>query len=514
MQKGMKQDAIDVDFETSRSSPPERIARLPSHFAATFRYPNDDVAGSSRAASSLIVNAIKPDADQQAGPRKSQRKSTAIYADSDDDEEYRLRSGTSSPPKKSNERTYMKASSYDGDTHSPNEKVKVRKRIKRTRDDPNSEAGSIYAHLKGVPDLFDKYNDIMFCGINPGVKSSSSGHHFAHRSNHFYSSLHLAGITAERMRPEQDVEFPFLRPLSLGLTNLASRPTAEGSELLPSELNAGVPLLLDKIKKWKPRTVCFVGKGISEAFIKGLKQAGAIHDDAKGKRSRTFKSTSTRKNASGVKVEDGHSSLEAERDTRLVRKLLAAAIPSTVLCAHASTKPKREDGKLLVASPPSKPSLSPKKLIYTKSNPRDDTGYGILPICIPHTTDLGDGLSIDDVTLFFVTPSSSARVTTHFLNDKARILSSLRLLAEHVQLACSTSQNIPERLSGSQGHGHGNVDVEEDISLGNEPAGMQRVGTNTKLVELEVVDVLRFQTMVDEKPDGDAAFSDGMTVDV
>lgn len=424
--------------------------------------------------------------------------------DFDDDEEYEPKSKGSSPSKRRSTNKLTKASS-DEDEISQDQnganKSKSRKRIRRTRDDPNSAAGSIYSHLKGLPDLFAEHNDIMFCGINPGVKSSSSGHHFAHRSNHFYPSLHLAGITHQRMKPEQDVEFPYLKPYSLGLTNLAGRPTAEGNELLPSELVDGVPLLLEKIQRWKPKTVCFVGKGISEAFMKGLKQAGAIQQGSSAKKGRSPQkaTSSTKVTASGtrIKLEDAEPSLdanstEAADDKHAVPASLKIPIPADVLCAYAA--PAHENGNIKTQKPTSPQKA--KKQLYTKGNSKDDSGYGILPICVPHSGSRGTALSVDDVTLFFVTPSSSARVTTHFVDDKARILKSLRRLVQYLRdtepEAVASSNGSSGRGEGSARRGTSGVKLEPDSPVVNRAYVLLPAHGPTNTIDLEVVDLSRF----------------------
>lgn len=61
-----------------------------------------------------------------------------------------------------------------------------------------------------------------------------------------------------------------------------------------------------------------------------------------------------------------------------------------------------------------------------------DVGYGVLPLCIAHE---------HGTTLLFVTPSTSARVTTHQLAGKARIMSHLPRLLEAE--AAGTSRTIP-----------------------------------------------------------------------
>ncbi|TKY88648.1 hypothetical protein EX895_002279 [Sporisorium graminicola] len=419
--------------------------------------------------------------------------------DDDDPEAYQPRSQSASPSKKRNKQVMDPKMTERDALHGQNGvlKNKSRKRIKRTRDDPNSAAGSIYAHLKGLPDLFADHNDIMFCGINPGVKSSHSGHHFAHRSNHFYPSLHIAGITEQRMKPEQDVDFPSLRPFSLGLTNLAPRPTAEGNELLPSELIDGVPVLLDKIQKRKPRTVCFVGKAISEAFIRGLRQAGAINGGFSAKKKRDSQSASGR--TAGLaqeqkkKLKDNETSLGCPHiglkdDKSDSPNFLRAAIPADILRAFA-TAVEIQDAKPSKGSSPQRT----QKQLYTKGNAKDDSGYGILPICVPHSCQRDKPLSVDQTTFFFVMPSSSARVTTHFLDDKGRILKSLRRLVEHLH----ATEAFRTRSSN-------NFLKEEDVGDSRSVSGTKLesdISRPMNEMKFELVDVSRFS------PDESAAIS-------
>ena len=46
-----------------------------------------------------------------------------------------------------------------------------------------------------LPDLIKTNLKVIFCGINPGLKSAWDGHHFSGRSNRFWKALHLAGFT-------------------------------------------------------------------------------------------------------------------------------------------------------------------------------------------------------------------------------------------------------------------------------------------------------------------------------
>ncbi|GMK55630.1 hypothetical protein CspeluHIS016_0206860 [Cutaneotrichosporon spelunceum] len=121
-----------------------------------------------------------------------------------------------------------------------------------------------YAHYtptrdKLVPDL-----KLVFCGINPGLRSSKSGHHFAHPTNKFWRALYLSGLTPRLLSPEEDLTLP--EAYRYGLTNLVSRVTAEQNELSPAEMRLAVLPLVEKFARFRPRVVCFVGKKIWDIF--------------------------------------------------------------------------------------------------------------------------------------------------------------------------------------------------------------------------------------------------------
>ena len=99
---------------------------------------------------------------------------------------------------------------------------------------------------------------MLFCGINPGLYSAATGNHFARPGNRFWPALHAAGFTPRRLHPsEKDA---FVR-LGLGLTNLVGRATASADELAPAEFVAGRARLAGKVRRYRPRTVAFLGMG-------------------------------------------------------------------------------------------------------------------------------------------------------------------------------------------------------------------------------------------------------------
>jgi double-stranded uracil-DNA glycosylase len=110
---------------------------------------------------------------------------------------------------------------------------------------------------QSLPDLLEPGLSLIFCGINPGMRAASTGHHFAGRGNRFWRVMHLAGFTPEQIRPEDD--HTVLR-YGCGLTTVVPRPTAQAAELSRLEIELAGDAFRRKIEQYAPRHVVFLGK--------------------------------------------------------------------------------------------------------------------------------------------------------------------------------------------------------------------------------------------------------------
>ena len=99
---------------------------------------------------------------------------------------------------------------------------------------------------------------VLFCGINPGLYSGATGHHFARPGNRFWPALHAAGFTPRLLHPSEQA---LLLQYGCGITNLVNRTTATADELAPAEFVAGRRRLAAKLRRYRPRTVAFLGVG-------------------------------------------------------------------------------------------------------------------------------------------------------------------------------------------------------------------------------------------------------------
>jgi double-stranded uracil-DNA glycosylase len=99
---------------------------------------------------------------------------------------------------------------------------------------------------------------VLFVGINPGLYSAATGHHFARPGNRFWPALQQAGFTARQLHPSQQEE---LLEGRYGITNLVNRGTATAGELAPEEFVAGRKRLAAKVRRHRPKIVAFLGVG-------------------------------------------------------------------------------------------------------------------------------------------------------------------------------------------------------------------------------------------------------------
>jgi TDG/mug DNA glycosylase family protein len=112
------------------------------------------------------------------------------------------------------------------------------------------------ARDKQISDVIAPNLRILFVGINPGLYSGATGHHFARPGNRFWRAIHEAGLTPTLLSPDRQRE---LLKFGIGITNLVNRTTARADELTPHELRAGAQTLIEKVERFAPAKLAFLG---------------------------------------------------------------------------------------------------------------------------------------------------------------------------------------------------------------------------------------------------------------
>jgi double-stranded uracil-DNA glycosylase len=128
----------------------------------------------------------------------------------------------------------------------------------RTQTWRPTKADLLAARNKSIKDVVGPNLDVLFCGINPGLYTAATGHHFARPGNRFWRALFAAGFTPRLLHPSEQRE---LLTLGYGVTNLVNRATVAADELDAAELRAGRDRLERTVRRYKPRIVAVVGIG-------------------------------------------------------------------------------------------------------------------------------------------------------------------------------------------------------------------------------------------------------------
>jgi double-stranded uracil-DNA glycosylase len=127
-----------------------------------------------------------------------------------------------------------------------------------------------------LPPLRDRIQPgvrVLFVGINPGVRSSLTGHHFAGYSNRFWKLLYDARLVPDRITFVDDDRMP---TWGYGITNLIARPTAGIDTLRRDEFVAGRAGVVRKVRRYQPAVVALVGVTVFRAMFPDHKGAVSL----------------------------------------------------------------------------------------------------------------------------------------------------------------------------------------------------------------------------------------------
>ena len=114
---------------------------------------------------------------------------------------------------------------------------------------------------------------LLFVGINPGVRSALTGHHFAGFSNRFWKLLHESKLVPEPITYEDDDR---LSGWGYGITNIVARATPGIDTLNKEEYVEGRTRLRVKVRRYRPTVVAMVGVTVFRAMFPERKGAVAL----------------------------------------------------------------------------------------------------------------------------------------------------------------------------------------------------------------------------------------------
>lgn len=139
-----------------------------------------------------------------------------------------------------------------------------------------------------LPDYLELGLDIVLVGINPGAYSVQAGHYYAGPGNRFWNAANRAGLFGEPLRPQIDAR---VLEFGIGLTDVVKRPTSTAKDLRTADYRRWAPVLREKIKRFRPRIVCFQGIGGYRNYLRHGEGLSAPPRPRPGRQARTMESS-------------------------------------------------------------------------------------------------------------------------------------------------------------------------------------------------------------------------------
>jgi len=118
--------------------------------------------------------------------------------------------------------------------------------------------------FRPLQDMMKPGLSAVFCGLNPGLRAAVTGYHFAGNGNRFWRAIYLAGFTDHELRP---ADCHRLLSYGFGLATAVSRPTASAGELSYEEYVSASLRLTEKLERFRPTYIAFLGKAAYAAMI-------------------------------------------------------------------------------------------------------------------------------------------------------------------------------------------------------------------------------------------------------
>lgn len=132
----------------------------------------------------------------------------------------------------------------------------------------NPAAKHIVKSRKGYITFRDSLGNnlkVLFVGLNPSPVSLEKGHYLQGvLGKRFWGRLRKYGIIDEDTKGRED---DFLKTYHFGITDLVKRPSRRFKEISSEEIARGRKKLTEKVKKYRPRIICFVYKTAADIYF-------------------------------------------------------------------------------------------------------------------------------------------------------------------------------------------------------------------------------------------------------
>ena len=129
--------------------------------------------------------------------------------------------------------------------------------------------------METLPDYLAPNLDIVFIGLNPGLRSVREGHYFASPQNRFWPAINRSGL----LDPSLDSGTDHLAiHQGIGFTDVVKRPTSGASDLRAADFRRWAPVLTQKLLKHQPMIACFHGVTAFRNYLKYADGENAVSE--------------------------------------------------------------------------------------------------------------------------------------------------------------------------------------------------------------------------------------------
>jgi len=106
---------------------------------------------------------------------------------------------------------------------------------------------------------------VVFCGTAAGAVAARVGAPYAGPGNRFWWVLHEVGLTPRELAPSEFRELP---RHGIGLTDVAKHTSGSDASLARSDFDPAA--LIEKVERYAPRVLAFVGKRAAREVLGGV----------------------------------------------------------------------------------------------------------------------------------------------------------------------------------------------------------------------------------------------------
>jgi TDG/mug DNA glycosylase family protein len=121
-----------------------------------------------------------------------------------------------------------------------------------------------------LPDWIAHDLDVLSIGINPSIYSVRAGFPFARPQNRFWKAFRAAGLARADFVPSAREMDRLLEEQRIGFTDVVKRATNRADELTAADYARDAPLLLEKLRRFKPRIAWLHGRTGFDGFARAI----------------------------------------------------------------------------------------------------------------------------------------------------------------------------------------------------------------------------------------------------